>query len=1738
MNIFVMVLLLFSVFQTTPIQNRAHAMTTGSVNRVYTDKARYNPGDTAIITAQITNTSGSSWSGNVSVTVNHLNAQVYTSTQAVTIPAGQSQNINFTWLTPTTDFQGYFVYVDAGTMGTGTSAIDISSNWTKYPRYGYLSQFPTTETSAQSSAKINQMAQDYHLNALQYYDWMWRHDTLFQRTNGVVNSTWQDLFNRTISWQTIQNQIAATHTQNMAAMAYAMVYAARENYSNFGVDPSWGIYQDNAHASQMNVDFGNHSTYLWMFDPANPQWQNYIFGQYKDAVNTAGFDGIHVDQMGERDTVYDYAGDSIDLSARFNPFLNAAKTALTTNNSAKNKLTFNIVDGTVNGWAANDVSTKANTDFNYSEIWYKSNSYMQLKNYIDSLRANSNNKAVVLAGYMDYNQNIGPLYEAETAQLTGGLTVNTNHPGYDGTGFVDNFTSVGQAVTFTINAPEQGHYSLVFQYGNATGGASTRNLYVDGSLVTTLSFNNQPNWDTWAHDIWYQVDLTPGNHTVKLSYDSGNTGAINLDSLTLGTFDDNSVRLADAMMAASGATHIELGDNNEMLAHEYYPNESKSMRNSLMSAMRDHYSFITAYENLLFDSNVQNNDSGGQFIQIANQTLSGDGTANTIWHINKRTPDYDIVHLINLVGNTDNSWRYSKNTPTAMNNLATKVYIGANETISSVNVASPDVNGGQTQSLSFTTGTDSNGTYVSFTLPSLQYWDMIYLQRSFSTPSNNLYEAETAIKTNVTTNTNHAGYTGSGFVDGFSTSNAGVSFVVNAATESDYVLRFRYGNGGANASRDVYVDGNSLTTLQFNGTGNWDTWAYQEATSHLKPGYHTIVIWYNTSNTGAINLDHLVLQPVPNSAASLYMSNWNNMMGIWMASKLNQNDSGNYGPRLGELHYSSDWSTNQIVDYSGFFRDETNAVKYDQIHGFASSGYLDSGGILNSQYVNYNGAALPVTITRNYATVPNQNFMVVQYNITNETASSINWNVMDQVHFNNKNATVNQSASYDAARNAIINDMSATGQYYMALGALQAATSYQIGSDSDSNLTHNTVAPWYAFDNNGTLPNNSSLTSTNIDAAFQNQVTIPAQGTTTLYYYVAIDSSLAALQSDIDALRAQSGSYWFNTTTTAWTNWLNAGKRVNTSDTGVNTAYDRNLIVIKDSQNPTAGSFPASTNPSGYGYNVWARDSAFTAMSLDASGHYTEAEKYWNWLASVQNSDGSFHTRFDLWTSANTNFVEPEHDAIGTFLLGVWKHIQLTGKTASDSFVANIWPAVQKSANFTMNNINSTVGLGAADHSIWEQDLEYYTFTQAMNVAGLYAAEQMAQLESNVSLGDSWNGAAGTILSTIQKNSSAGTSGLWNSGEGYYNQADTTTFASNTLLDSSVNALMGWGVIDAASSRAASTVAATVNTLSHDTSGVARYSGDNFYYTSQYSPAGNESGNLEPIWPQMGNYAALAQLYSGDAASAFTRLQYYAQKSSTGYMPPGEAVSWYYHQPIVSTMSEPLTASSFVMASLAYTNQFDGRIIPPQYNAGAYQTINITSTPSSDWPQWSSVPYYVHQFKDPSPSNTHIKNIAISNDANNIYVRVDNTSGTLPGFTTSPKFAVQVYSEDYNHNAATPSSGSGMYGTLSRPMSYMVGRWSDSNNYTRFHYAGGSWVSDYNITNVIAPQWDTGTGRIELAIPIADLASSGAVTADNWANLNIALITNSGTQWVQDDLQAIHYRINSSTDQWIYGNVR
>ena len=218
-----------------------------------------------------------------------------------------------------------------------------------------------------------------------------------------------------------------------------------------------------------------------------------------------------------------------------------------------------------------------------------------------------------------------------------------------------------------------------------------------------------------------------------------------------------------------------------------------------------------------------------------------------------------MLHLINLLGN-DDQWRNVAGTPVVLQNIPVKLRLGPDADIGGVYAASPDDNSGIMQSIPYTLGTDSQGDYISLILPRLEYWDMIYVERTINAPANNRYEAESAIKWNVAVDTDHSGYSGYGFVDEFAEINDSVSFYVSILQPGDYSFRFRYANGGTTATRTLFINGDSQGNIEFADSGDWEVWDSVTKQLYLEAGVHQAVLYYGLWDSGAINLDYLEIQ--------------------------------------------------------------------------------------------------------------------------------------------------------------------------------------------------------------------------------------------------------------------------------------------------------------------------------------------------------------------------------------------------------------------------------------------------------------------------------------------------------------------------------------------------------------------------------------------------------------------------------------------------------------------------------------------------------------------------------------------------------------------------------------------------------------------------------------------------------------------------------------------------------------
>ncbi len=126
--------------------------------------------------------------------------------------------------------------------------------------------------------------------------------------------------------------------------------------------------------------------------------------------------------------------------------------------------------------------------------------------------------------------------------------------------------------------------------------------------------------------------------------------------------------------------------------------------------------------------------------------------------------------------------------------------------------------------------------------------------------STSAYQAEDATIFHGTVDSDHAGFTGTGFVNLTNEVGSYVEWTVTAAQAGTATLTFRYANG-TTASRptDISVNGAAPTSVDFPGTGAWTTWASASVTANLAAGTNTVRATSANAN-GAPNLDELIVE--------------------------------------------------------------------------------------------------------------------------------------------------------------------------------------------------------------------------------------------------------------------------------------------------------------------------------------------------------------------------------------------------------------------------------------------------------------------------------------------------------------------------------------------------------------------------------------------------------------------------------------------------------------------------------------------------------------------------------------------------------------------------------------------------------------------------------------------------------------------------------------------------------------
>lgn len=111
--------------------------------------------------------------------------------------------------------------------------------------------------------------------------------------------------------------------------------------------------------------------------------------------------------------------------------------------------------------------------------------------------------------------------EAENATALGGVMTASTKSGYTGGGYRTGFTTVGDGVTFQLNAVQSGYHIISFKYANTNSSEGQISVYVNGVKQTRAPVTSTEQfWGSWTEDarVYY---LNEGNNSFTLKLDSG-----------------------------------------------------------------------------------------------------------------------------------------------------------------------------------------------------------------------------------------------------------------------------------------------------------------------------------------------------------------------------------------------------------------------------------------------------------------------------------------------------------------------------------------------------------------------------------------------------------------------------------------------------------------------------------------------------------------------------------------------------------------------------------------------------------------------------------------------------------------------------------------------------------------------------------------------------------------------------------------------------------------------------------------------------------------------------------------------------------------------------------------------------------------------------------------------------------------------------------------------------------------
>ena len=386
-----------------------------------TTKATYNKADGDInYSVVVSNPTAETKTMTVNLTLQHASEIIGQDNVDLTLAAGASAKVsNLTvaseWLTNNT---GYLVTISVNdksgnVLSSKRAGLSVEDDWTVFPRYGIVAGSPTDQNSIlvknlEVYRKELELMKSMNINSYFFYDAYSEATDPFPEGVDSFVQKWNTWSHTQVDTKAVKELVDQVHKSGAVAMLYNMI-SADSNPKNPALPLAalaYNFYDSFGKKGEpMTYTIGDNPTQVY-YDPANPDWQKYIAGVMKSAMDRMGFDGWQGDTIGDnRVTDYEHRNssdeaDSHMMSDSYASFINAMKDLI----GEKYYITINDVNG-----GNDDKLAKARQDVVYNELWTNGGSvipgrmqvaYGDLKARIDMVR-NKTGKSLIVGAYME-----------------------------------------------------------------------------------------------------------------------------------------------------------------------------------------------------------------------------------------------------------------------------------------------------------------------------------------------------------------------------------------------------------------------------------------------------------------------------------------------------------------------------------------------------------------------------------------------------------------------------------------------------------------------------------------------------------------------------------------------------------------------------------------------------------------------------------------------------------------------------------------------------------------------------------------------------------------------------------------------------------------------------------------------------------------------------------------------------------------------------------------------------------------------------------------------------------------------------------------------------------------------------------------------------------------------------------------------------------------------------------------